>query len=96
MTHKVLYYISAVAALAMVLSCTKSGDDVYVNQIYFDRVSENTVTDIPVSINDAFSEDISLSMPRRENIDVKTKIAVDESLVQEFNTRYGESAVLLP
>lgn len=96
MTHKVLYYISVVAALAMVLSCTKSGDDVYVNQIYFDRVSENTVTDIPVSINDAFSEDISLSMPRQESIDVKTKIAVDESLVQEFNTRYGESATLLP
>lgn len=96
MTNKGLCIISVAAACALVLSCTKDGDSVYVNQIYFDRVSENTVTDIPVSINDTFEEDINLSMPKRENADVKSKIKVDESLVAEFNVRYGENAVLLP
>lgn len=86
----------AVAAIAAFAACSKSAEEVYQNQIYFDRTSAEAVTDIPVSINDSFTEDIVAVVPKKTDIDVSAKISVNPDLVDGFNAKYGESSVLLP
>ena len=87
----------AAAAAAVLAACSKSGaEDVYQNQIFFDRTSSESVTDIPVSINDTFVGDVVAMVPKKTDVDVKASISVDPGLVDEFNAKYGESSVLLP
>lgn len=86
----------ALIAIATLAACSKQDENVYQNQIYFDRTSVQTVTDIPVSINDTFSENIVAVVPLKTGTDVKATISVNPALVEEFNFKYGENSVLLP
>lgn len=94
---KTNYSLILSVCAAMVLgSCAKSADEIYENQIYFDRPSSKTVTEIPISIDDVFSDKLCATVPMKTDLDVKARITVDESLIENFNIRYGEKATLLP
>lgn len=96
MTAKILKSFFLIAACVAVSACSRKDDSVYANTIYFDITSGDAVTDIPVSINDSASFEISLAVPMKTDVDVKADISIDESMVKEFNIKYGEDAVILP
>ena len=78
------------------VGCTRNDDGVIGNYVYFDRTSEQTVTELSISIHDTFSESISATIPNKSAEDVTLTVGAVPSLVEEFNLRYGENAVILP
>lgn len=83
--------------LALVLAgCAKTAGDIYENQVYFSRKSETTVRRLSIAMLDNFHETLSAAMPIRSDEDVVIEVAPDESLVDEFNLKYGENSVMLP
>lgn len=95
MDIKFAYIFGAFLALSLA-GCAKNADEVFENHVYFDRTSEQTVTELSISIHDSFNETISAIIPRQAVNDITVKVGVDATRVEEFNTRYGENAVILP
>lgn len=77
-------------------SCTDDSPETFDNQVYFDRASNERVTELTVSIHDTYTQKLTARVPLKAEQDIRVTFGVSEDLVAEYNHFYGESAELLP
>lgn len=88
------YFIAAATLLLAALSCRKE-DTYFENSVFLASTSEETVSEMLISTQDVLTESFSATVPLKTDMNVRSTVRIRPELVDEFNTRYGEHAVLL-